>query len=392
SRIKKSFHSEKKSNQDEFFAFINTFSEAVTGYYCAKYDVLNANAQRGLSKLTVKLLLPCLLFAQVAESIDAETLLRLWPIPAFFITTSLISGFLGLVGGKIFNFSNSQTRLIATGIIFNNVTSMPIGLIQSLAATEAIEFLLWGEHDKPKKAFARGVSYALLNTLLANILRFSLGTWLLKKKESDVADEEQIDTENIPLLSSSSHQTPHAPFSNLINKINGFMNAPLYAALIAIIVGTIPTIRSLFFGESAILYTVITRPVQYIGEIAIPFTILLLGAQLNNISPHKSRELLPIISYIMTCRFIIMPIIGISLVVLTRGWYFDDPMLWFVLMLAASGPTAINTMNMAQITGSFQEEVAALLAYSYIALAPMITVFTMIMLSVIESLTHQDHN
>ncbi|CAG8483561.1 4982_t:CDS:2 [Ambispora leptoticha] len=360
----------------------------VIGYYCAKYDVLNANAQRGLSQLTIKLLLPCLLFAQVAESIDAETLLRLWPIPAFFITTSLIGGFLGLIGGKIFNFSNSQTRLIVTGIIFTNVASLPIGLIQGLTTTEAIEFFLWGEHDKPENAFARGVSYALLNTLLSNILRFSLGTWLLKKEE-DIADEEQINTENTPLLSSSSHQTPNTPFSNLINKIKGFMNAPLYAALIAIIVGTIPTIRSLFFGESAILYTVITRPVQYIGEIAIPFTILLLGAQLNNISPHKSRELLPIISYIMTCRFIIMPIIGISLVVLTRGWYFDDPMLWFVMMLATSGPTAINTMNVAQITGSFQEEVAALLAYSYIALAPMITVFTMIILSIIESLAHK---
>ncbi|CAG8483580.1 4983_t:CDS:2 [Ambispora leptoticha] len=364
---------------------------AVTGYYCAKYDVLNANSQRGLSQLTVNLLLPCLLFAKVAENINAETLLRLWPIPAFFITTSLISGFLGLVGGKIFNFSNSQTRLIVTGIIFNNAASLPIGLIQSLMTTEAIEFLLWGEHDEPKKAYARGVSYALLNSLLSNILRFSLGTWLLKNEE-DVADEEQINTENTPLLSSSSHQTPHAPFSNRINKIKGFMNAPLYAALIAIIVGTIPTIRSLFFEESAILYTVITRPAQYIGEITIPFTILLLGAQLNNLSSHKNRELLPIISYIMTCRFIIMPIIGISLVVLTRSWYFDDPMLWFVMMLAASGPTAINTMNMAQITGSFLEEVAALLAYSYIALAPMITVFMMIMLSVIENLTRQDHN
>ncbi|CAG8445096.1 6236_t:CDS:2 [Ambispora gerdemannii] len=364
---------------------------AVTGYCCAKYGILNASAQKGLSQLTIKLLMPCLLFAQVAESIDADTLLQLWPLPIFFIIISLISGLLGLIGGKIFNFSSSQTRFVATGIIFNNVTSLPIGLIQSLVATEAISFLLWGDHDTPKKAAARGISYALLNTLLANILRFSFGTWLLKKEgnidNNRITDVEQVNTENTPLLSSS-HQTFRAPFSNLIYKIKEFMNPPLYAALIAIIVGTIPTIKSLFFKDSTIFYIVITRPAQYIGDIAIPLTILLLGAQLNNLSSSKSREILGIISYIMTCRFIIMPIIGILLVVMTREWYFKDPMLWFVMMMTASGPSAINIMNMAQITGTFQEEVAALLAYSYLALAPMVTVFMMIMLGVIERLTN----
>ncbi|CAG8593000.1 499_t:CDS:2 [Ambispora gerdemannii] len=365
---------------------------AVAGYYCAKYGILDASAQRGLSQLTIQLLMPCLLFAQVAESIDADTLLQLWPLPAFLIIISLISGLLGLIGGKIFNFSGSQTRFLATGIIFNNVTSFPIGLIQSLVATEAISFLLWGDLDTPKKAAARGISYALLNTLFANILRFSFGTWLLKKEVSidnnRITDVEQANTENTPLLSSS-HQTFRAPFSNLIYKIKEFMNPPLYTSLIAIIVGTIPTIKSLFFKDTTIFYIVITRPAQYLGDITIPLTILLLGAQLNNLSSSsKSRELLGIISYIMTCRFIIMPIIGILLVVMTRGWYFKDPMLWFVMMMTASGPSAIIIINMAQLTGSFQEEVAALLAYSYLALTPMATVFMMIMLEVIERLTH----
>ncbi|CAG8773440.1 1336_t:CDS:1, partial [Dentiscutata heterogama] len=59
------------------------------------------------------------------------------------------------------------------------------------------------------------------------------------------------------------------------------------------------------------------------------------------------------------------------------SWYMNDPMLWFVLTLFASGPTAVNCMNLVQLTGTFREEMATLLFYSYITVVPMITFLLM---------------
>ncbi|KAG9287140.1 hypothetical protein G9A89_001034 [Geosiphon pyriformis] len=388
---------------------------SLAGYLCAKIGLINSKVQSGLSQLTVKLFMPCLLFAQVGASIDAETLIRLWPLPAFFALFCTLSIIAALIGGKIFGFTTSQTKFIATGIIFNNVTSRPIGLIQALATTEAIKLLLWGEKDTPPEAVARGISYALINTLMANVLRFSLGTWLLKKDEKQVGNldqthEEQGDSSSISDAINSSHPNedliyretttllnhPQSKYENgfkkraieKIKSIQGFLNPPLYAALIAIFVGISPPLKELFFGTSFPLFSSLTRAIRYIGDMTIPMTLLMLGAQLNNLTPRKNRQSLPSIMYILLFRFILMPIIGIFLVVFLRSWYLNDPMLWFILMLEASGPSAITIMNMAQVTGAFQEEAATLLFYSYLVLAPFITVTMMCILTILGNITH----
>ncbi|CAG8435926.1 8603_t:CDS:2 [Ambispora gerdemannii] len=354
--------------------------------------------QKGLSQLTIDVLTPCLLFSQVARSIDLDTLTRLWPLVVSFFFFMLMGGILGVIGGKILRFSCSQINLVVNGIIFNNIQSVPIGLIQSMAATNAIQFLFENDRDTPEKTVARGISYALLNALFANILRFSLGTWLLQKGHTDevlVNVEEASQTnhtinsianENTPLmrgqetlLSSSIYKWTE----NIYFSIKEFMNFPLLSAILAIMIGTIPQLKQLFF-ESQLFYQLITRPIEYIGNIAIPMTLLILGSQMNNLSTSQNREVLLPISFIMLCRLIVMPIIGIILVIATRSWYFEDPMLWFVLMVSASGPTAINLLNIAQMVGAFEQEISALLVYSYLALIPMLSVYVMIFLFVIN--------
>ncbi|KAG9305418.1 hypothetical protein G9A89_011551 [Geosiphon pyriformis] len=323
-------------------------------------------------------------------------MIRLWPLPAFFILFNLIGAILGVIGGKFLGLSGSHTKFVANGIMFNNVSSLPISLIQGLTTTEAMKVLLMNEMDTPVKAASRGMSYTLLNILFSSIIRFSLGTYMTKK-ESNVVTAQPSDqgslNENSLLLPHPQHKDKknRSVFSIsicVINKIRNFMNPPLYAAILAIVVGIITPFKKIFFGTSAPLYPSITHAIEYIGEITIPVTLLCLGAQMKNFSPLKNRSMLPAISYILLCRFIIMPAIAIVLVILTRNWYFQDPMLWFVLMLSASGPSAINIINIAQITGTFQEETTALLLYSYLVTTPILVAYLVIMLSIIGEILY----
>ncbi|CAJ0762869.1 3507_t:CDS:2, partial [Entrophospora sp. SA101] len=173
--------------------------------------------------------------------------------------------------------SKPKTKFIMTGIIFNNVTSLSLGLLRGMEKTSIMEILSWGEDDLPSEAIKRGTTYILMSTLF--------GAYLLKRDESE--DEELIipnlennnnDSKNTAIIIPSSslenvtvvdERTPliyndsseRSSLKNIVpriisqdsiiriilNKINEIMNPPLYAALIALLVGITPPIKALFF-------------------------------------------------------------------------------------------------------------------------------------------------
>ncbi|CAG8653126.1 998_t:CDS:2 [Funneliformis caledonium] len=386
----------------------------ITGYIAAKLGIINSSLQKGLSGLIIKVLMPCLLFSSIASDIDLETLIKLWPIPTLYVVFSILSGSLGVLGGKVLNLTPAKTKFVMTGIIFNNVTSLSLGLLQGIQNTSAIRISTKGEDDDTKDAVSRGISYILLSTLLGNLSRWSLGTYLLKKESNRDSDEE-VDTSSdfersmsqpLPTYHDDEEQfttTERTPLifkrieteiapawkslfncvRSIYNSIIEIMNPPLYAAIIALFVGTIPFLKGIFFGDNSPLYGTVTRTMETLGDISVPLNLLTLGAQLKNLPRAKGQEMLPAISWVMMCRFVIMPIIGVTVVIITKDYYLNDPMLWFVLMLLASGPPAVNCMNLSQLTGSFQEEMVALLFYSYAAVAPLIALLIMAMLTII---------
>jgi hypothetical protein len=168
----------------------------------------------------------------------------------------------------------------------------------------------------------------------------------------------------------------------VLKPIGDIMNPPLYAALFALLIGTIPFLKGIFFGVDAPLFF-LTRTAEQLGTISVPLTLLTLGAQVKTLPSENGKELVPQILYVMLSRFVIMPIIGTIIVVYTKDYFLVDPMFWFILMSMSSGPPAVNCMNLAQITGNFQGEMATLLFYTYAAVGPLMAILVMAMLRVI---------
>ncbi|RHZ72531.1 hypothetical protein Glove_242g19 [Diversispora epigaea] len=274
---------------------------------------------------------------------------------------------------------------------FNDNRCLLLGLLKGLSETDTVRILAWKSDESTKDLIKRGVSYVLLATIWTNILRWTLGVYLLRKESDDKDDNENDDCDEI--VASSTILTEESPLLNKEENSHPFklkiklfldktMNPPLYATLLALLVSSIPYLRSLLFSENAPL-SPISLTIDSLGSVTVPLTLITLGAQLKNLPRSKGKEILSTILYIMFNRFIIMPLIGIAFIVLTRNWYINDPMLLFVLIMLACGPPAVNCMNLAQFTGTFQEEMAALLFYSYITVAPLITLLVMGVLSII---------
>uniref|UniRef100_A0A1D1XJP4 Putative transporter C5D6.04 n=1 Tax=Anthurium amnicola TaxID=1678845 RepID=A0A1D1XJP4_9ARAE len=396
----------------------------ITGYVAARRGIITTEAHKGFSRVILNLLLPCFLFAEIGKSMDLETLLKLWPITMFYLVFAVIGGILAIIGGYVFRWSISKTKFAMTSVIFNNVTSMSIALLLSIGKTDAIMLLTHDKTEPPEEIVSRGVSYLLIANLMGNLGRWSLGTWLLKKEDGS-DDEEIVIIENpthetLPNssysisivspydstlhkptvgtteLTSLLHQrntTRHNRSTGLLSKtwkfISDISNPPLIAALIALIVCVNPTLKYIIFSRHSFIYNSITTTVASLGKMTIPLTLLTLGAQLHNLSGGKHSGMTSVYTYVMSSRFFLMPIVGVTMVLFTREYYLDDPMLVFVLMLMASGPSAVNCINICQLTNTFEEEMAALLMYSYSAAAPLMTMTVMGLLLIIVNIYNE---
>ncbi|KAJ2955487.1 hypothetical protein NQZ79_g8524 [Umbelopsis isabellina] len=356
------------------------------GYWSARAGFLDDKAQKGLQQLTIWVLTPALLFANVGASIDLQKLIALWAIPAFYCAYLIIGFVIAILVGKVFKFGWSASKFVAAGVIFQNTTSLPVALIKSLGSTRAMQLLLKEGGDSSSQAMSRGISFILIASLLSNLFRYSVGTWLFEdgrsKRQNDIEDE---DSDITPLLRSERHPKISQMAVKSWTRVTEIFNPPLLAAVAALLVGIIPALKYVFFNENGALYSSITATISQLGNACIPMVMITLGAELYTLPRNNSASTKEMVTAIIILKMVIMPLIGGSAVLLLRPWIPDDPMLWFVLILLAASPTAINLMTISQMTGRYESETATVLFYSYIAAAFSITIVVSSILLLFQS-------
>jgi predicted permease len=283
------------------------------------------------------------LFANVGAQIDLQKLITLWAVPAFYFAYLCIGFVIAMITGKICKFDWYACKFVAAGVIFQNTTSLPIALIQSIASTRAIT-LLMKEDDTPAVAASRGISFILIASLLSNLFRYSIGTWLLdasNHKHSNESDREDDDvTDTTPLLSEIPH---HHNIRGMAvggwHRAQEIFNPPLLAAIVALTVGIIPPLKNLFFSEQGVFYSSLTATIRQLGQACIPMVMITLGAELYTLPRNTSASTKEMVTAIILLKMLVMPIIGGAAVLSLRQWVTDDPMLLFVLILLAASPT-----------------------------------------------------
>jgi auxin efflux carrier family protein len=132
---------------------------------------------------------------------------------------------------------------------------------------------------------------------------------------------------------------------------------------------------------SSPLYPSITASLQNLADLFTAAQMFALGGQLYHKSPSlssRAQEFKPSFALrnlhmppsipVLFTRFIIMPAFCISIVALAArshlSWLRDDPMLYFVLMICPSGPSALLMASLTQLVGVDEGEVAWFLVIS----------------------------
>ncbi|KAF2751248.1 hypothetical protein M011DRAFT_395156 [Sporormia fimetaria CBS 119925] len=389
------------------------------GVLAAQFNLLSGKAAKEVSGLCVRMLLPALLIIKVGTELTQGTAIRYVPVLLWAIAYNLLSVAIGSVASRFLKLPDWATPAMA----FNNTTSLPLLLIQSLEATGILDTIL-RDGDSASDAVSRAQSYFLINSMVNNSLTFALGPRLLGSKgegedgenensdgeDGEDGDDEQgsnsddiIDEETTLLPRHQVHQANRAgrraykkghaqwerlpPWAqNVLGMAYEFLNAPLIGAAIGAFIGLIPPLHRLFFNkmnEGGYFNAWLTSSVKNIGDLFASLQIIVVGVKLSHsLRKMKKGEESGEFSWksfiFITCvRFIIWPAISIAFIffLATKTHLLnDDPMLWFAMMLMPTGPPAMILVALSEVHGSPEKEkmaIAKFLTASY-AITPLI--------------------
>lgn len=169
-----------------------------------------------------------------------------------------------------------------------------------------------------------------------------------------------------------------------------FMNPPLWAMLVAIIIASVPALQRLFFSPGTFISNSVTRAVSQSGGVAVPLILVVLGANLaRNTLPEsekrkdghallngsfdeaaKNREERNLLIACLVSRMLLPTLIMAPLITLTVKYVpvsiLDDPIFVIVCFLITGAPSALQLAQICQINNVYMGVMSRLLFQSYV--------------------------
>jgi len=174
-------------------AFQAAFSVLLTlgyGVFAMRMGMVDSGTTKSVSSLCVNMFLPALLITSVGSQIQPGNFTNYVPVFIWSIVYSVISMGLGKLAQKLFILPS----WVGTTCAFNNTTSLPLLLTQSLTTTGILNSIAG---DDVSAAVKRAQSYFLINSMVSNAATFVIGPKLLGDdlKENDGGDDNDNETE-----------------------------------------------------------------------------------------------------------------------------------------------------------------------------------------------------
>lgn len=176
-----------------------------------------------------------------------------------------------------------------------------------------------------------------------------------------------------------------------------FMNPPLWAMLVAIVVASIPDLQRFFFANGTFFKNSVTSAIRQSGGVAVPLILVVLGGNLaRNTLPadpghtrEDEKEETKLLIASIISRMLLPFIIMAPLLALTTKYVpvsiLDDPIFVIVCFLITGAPSALQLAQICQINNVYMGAMSRLLFQSYVVwILPSTLVLVMCALEVVE--------
>jgi len=317
------------------------------GGLAAHLKLLDSSSSKSISKICVKMFLPALLLTKIGSelhsgSADRYLIILIWAFVCHFISFLI---------GVAAHYFLGMPDWITAAIMFNNTTSYPLLLIQSLDETGILQDLIV-TNETTQAAIERAKSYFLVFATVSSCLTFAVGPRLIDSEHSPEDDEDKNESdddedgisraieageaspsqdEHTHLLVTDQHQyshgrqtsaffpshlhdntpkpTDHDRRPSLIPKskwkgmgarakwwllfLYDFLNPPLIGAVLGTIIGMVPALKRAFFNDTfdgGIFSAWLTPSLKNIGSIFVPLPVIVAGVSLYLSMQQAKRD------------------------------------------------------------------------------------------------------
>ncbi|KAJ4706988.1 Auxin efflux carrier family protein [Melia azedarach] len=395
-----------------------------------KIDMVPKSTYKILSGLVFVLFLPCLIFIYLAQSICLENFVLWWFIPVNVVVSTAIGCILGLLVALICRPPPQFFRFTIIMTAFGNTGYIPLAVVSSFCRNTDNPFGTdCSANGVAYVSFSQWVSVVLAYTLVYHMMEPPLEYYEIGEEEegvveeiNEIVQEEHVDNcQSTPLLVEAEwpgledKETEHCktPFiARLFNSIsltnipddldsiveenkpNGsksikclaepkmvkkmrivavntplrhILQPPVFASVLAILVGIIPRLKSIVFSSDSPL-EVLTDSLDIISEATVPSIMLVIGGMLLE-GPNESKLGTRTTVGIIIARLLVLPLIGIGVLYLADKWHFliqDDQLYRFVLFLQYTTPSAILLAAIASLRGYAVGEASAILFWQHV--------------------------
>lgn len=327
-------------------AVAKLISTCGAGVVAGKFGLLDKTALGVLSKLVFYLFQPCMLFVNVASTIDKmggnAGAMKLLPMAAF------VQIAIGYIVGKVLSFimygknqSSEEAKQLLTCTTFSNSGPLPLVFVDALLKSHADVSIL------PKS-----LGYVSLYLLGWSPLFWIFAPIILTPTE--IAD---------PNKKVATQQEKMALLAKRV------FSPPVMGSLLGLLVGS-TALKKLFIPVSGIFHPIF-EAARTLGTGYIPAVLLVLAGSLTPASkeeeaanPVKSTEstdkfdFVKQVGAIYLARFFFMPALGFAMLDALRRFVpsmvpiLADPILVFVLLLQTCMPSAQNSTVILQLQGN----------------------------------------
>ncbi|CAN6608671.1 hypothetical protein TRVA0_003S04830 [Trichomonascus vanleenenianus] len=169
------------------------------------------------------------------------------------------------------------------------------------------------------------------------------------------------------------------------DKVVSFLNPPIWAMLLAIIVASVPSLKYYFFESDSFVEHTITKAISQLGGVAIPMILVVLGANLapdeHDTEPpsthHNKIIAASLLSRMVLPSILLLPIIACSVKYIKIS-ILDDPIFLLVAFILTMSPPAIQLSQICQLNEIFEKEMAGVLFWGYVVLTLPTTIFIVV--------------
>lgn len=158
-----------------------------------------------------------------------------------------------------------------------------------------------------------------------------------------------------------------------------FMNPPLWAMLIAVLVASIPALQKAFFEEGSFVKNSVTHAISSNGNVAVPLILVVLGANLarntsaredGTLDPEEEKIGTKLLVASLISRMVLPTLIMAPLLALTAKHLpisiLDDPIFIIVCFLLSGAPSALQLAQICQINNVYEKTMGRILFQSYV--------------------------